>query len=147
MTAYAATGIREITDQRIPLIEPALYAFFIWGPIFFLSLAYSIYQALPALRSDPVLRRIGWFTAASFFCTGLWSVFVPERRTLATLAVFVVAWACLAVAFVRIAAGRAPGIAVQALVATPVGVFLGWVTAAVLVSTSSELVKGGLLAP
>ena len=60
MTAYASTRISEVVDEgpRSP-VEPALYAFFIWGPIFFLSLAYSIYQALPALRSEPVLRRIG----------------------------------------------------------------------------------------
>ena len=42
-----------------------------WGPIFALSLAYTVYQALPGGRQNPLLRRVGWFAAAAFAGNGL----------------------------------------------------------------------------
>ena len=149
ITAYASTRISEVVDDgpRSP-VEPALYAFFIWGVIFSSSLAYAAYQARPSRRQDPLLRRIGWFTAAAFACTGLWSVFVPPEQTLAALGVFLVAWACLLAAYLGVArAVHGVGRGARWLVALPIGIYLGWVTAADLVSVHSELVKGGVLAP
>lgn len=148
-TAVAATSIRAETDQTTPLIEPALYAFSVWGAIFGLSLAYAAYQALPAQRTDPLLRRIGWFTATTFVATGLWSVFVPRGWLLAALAMLAINAACLSTAYLRLATAarhRAPSRGQRWLVALPVGLFLGWMTAANVVSILSELVRGGLLA-
>jgi hypothetical protein len=147
VTAYASVRISDVVESgpRSP-IEPALYAFFIWGVIFTLSLAHAVYQALPANREDPLLRRIGWFTAGAFLCTGLWSVFVPERRTLAALGVFIIAWARLFAAYRGISrAGRDVPDGVRWLVAVPIGIYLGWVTAAIVVSIHSELVLAGIL--
>ena len=80
MTAGASAAIQGVVDEGPrSLVEPALYAFTIWALIFALSLAYAAYQALPAKRESPLSRRVGPFTAAAFFCTGLWSVFVPLR--------------------------------------------------------------------
>lgn len=149
MTAVAAASIQAETDRATPLIEPALYAFFVWGPIFGLSLAYAVYQALPANRENPLLRRIGWLTAATFGATGLWSIFVPRGWLLAALGMLAVNLVCLDAAYFRIAASarrRAPGRGERWLVALPVGLFLGWMTAANVVSVLSELVRGGLLA-
>ncbi|MDP9364412.1 MAG: hypothetical protein M3Q10_09355 [Chloroflexota bacterium] len=149
MTAYASTRISDVVDEgpRSP-VEPALYAFFIWGVIFSLSLAYAVYQARPSRREDPLLRRIGWFTAAAFACTGVWSVFVPREQTLSAFGVFLVAWVCLLVAYLRVAGSeRRAGRGTRWLVALPIGIFLGWVTAADLVSAHAALVEGGYLAP
>lgn len=146
-TFFAAAGIREQTGQGTPLIEPALYAFFIWGVIFSLSLAYAAYQALPSRREDPLLRRIGWPTAAAFFAIGMWSVFVPFGRTLFALAMLSVAFALLLVAYLRFArSGRgALGAADRWIVAPTVGIYLGWLTAANAVSIDSEAVRFGLV--
>lgn len=150
MTAYAATAIQSVVDDtsaRSP-VEPAGYAFAIWGLIFGLSLAYAAYQALPAQREDPLLRRVGWWTAGAFVGTGLWSVFVPRRRTDLALAVFLLVWGCLATAFLRATRGpgsRDPSRAERWLVSLPIGVFLGWVTAADAVSLHSEAVRAGLV--
>lgn len=148
MTVVASAAISEVTDERTPLIEPALYAFSIWGLIFALSLAYAGYQALPANRKNPLLRNVGWFTAGAFACTGLWSVFVPERQLLLALAMLAVTFVCLTFVYRRVvdaASGRVLGRGERWLVALPVGVFLGWITAANLVSLSSEAVRLGLV--
>ena len=148
MTTVAGAAISEVTDERTPLIEPALYAFTVWGLIFTLSLVYAVYQALPANREDPLLRRIGWYTAGAFACTGLWSVFVPERQLLLALAMLAAIFVCLAFVYRRVvdAAGRRVlDRGERWLVALPVGVFLGWITAANLVSLSAEAVRLGLV--
>ncbi len=148
MTAVASAAISEVTGERTPLIEPALYAFSIWSLIFALSLAYAGYQALPANRENPLLRNVGWFTAVAFACTGLWSVFVPERQLLLALAMLAVVFVCLTFVYRRVvdaASGRVLGRGERWLVALPVGVFLGWITAANLISLSSEVVRLGLV--
>ena len=146
-TFFAAAAIQEQTGRSTPLIEPALYAFGIWGMIFSLSLVYAFYTALPSRRTDPVLRRIGWFTAAAFFCIGMWSVFVPAGLLLLALAMLSITFACLLVAYLRLARSHesTSGAATRWIVAPAVGIYLGWMTAANVVSVDSEAVRFGLV--
>lgn len=137
----------ELPKESITLIQPATYAFVIWGAIFLSLLAYAAYQALPANRENPLLRRIGWFTAAAFICTGLWSVFVPLRQfglaQLMLLAIFVfllIAYLCLSRSVHEHALSKGE----RWLVALPLGPFLGWVTAANAVSLTAEAVRRDL---
>ena len=151
MTVAASTTIQGVAAEGPrSLVEPALYAFTIWALIFALSLAYAAYQALPAKRESPLLRRMGPFTAAAFVCTGLWSVFVPLRQfglaQLTLLAIFI----CLLIAYLRLsryAHERELGVGERWLIALPLGPFLGWVTAANAVSLTAEAVRRGLVAP
>ncbi len=43
-------AIGRVSDENRSLVVPADYAFVIWNLIFFLSLVYTVYQALPANR-------------------------------------------------------------------------------------------------
>ncbi|HEX2739394.1 MAG TPA: hypothetical protein VHM69_03025 [Rubrobacter sp.] len=147
-TAYMGARIQEVVDEGSrSLVEPAAYAFTIWGPIFLLSLAYAVYQALPASRESALFREVGPFTAGSFACTGLWSIFVPARQFALAQVMLLAIFACLAVAFLRLmrsdrgVVGRAD----RWLVALPLGVFFGWITAANAVSLTSEAVRLGLV--
>ena len=147
-TVAASTRIQDVVDEGPPsLVEPAGYAFAIWALIFALSLAYAIYQALPAKRESQLLRRIGPFTAAAFFCTGMWSVFVPLRQFLFAQAMLLAIFAFLLVAYVRLARSERGVLsgADRWLVALPLGPFLGWVTAANAVSLTSEAIRQGLV--
>src|SRR3712207_902989 len=148
MTTAAAATIQGAVDEGPrSLVEPALYAFAIWSLIFALSLAYVAYVALPSNRENPLLRRVGWFTAGAFFCTGMWSVFVPLRwfgfAQLMLLGIF----AFLLFAYLRLARyshERYLGTGERWLVALPLGPFLGWVTAANAVSLNAEAIRRGL---
>lgn len=147
-TGYASTRIEEIVREGPPsLVEPAGYAFGVWALIFALSLVYAAYGALPGQRENPLLRRVGWLTAGAFFCTGLWSVFVPPRQFLAAQAMLLGIFAYLLVAYLRLARserGTLSGVD-RWLVAPTVGIFVGWVTAANAVSITSEAVRLGLI--
>src|ERR687897_2157164 len=151
VTTAAGAAIQGVVDEGPrSLVEPALYAFTIWGLIFALSLAYAAYQALPSNRDSQLLRRVGPFTAAAFLCTGLWSVFVPfglfALAQLMLLSIFVF----LLIAYLRLsryAGEHGVSRGERWLVALPLGPFLGWVTAANAVSLTAEAVRRGLVAP
>jgi hypothetical protein len=151
MTMTASTTIQGVVDEGPrSLVEPALYAFTIWALIFVLSLAYAVYQALPSNRDNRLLRRVGWFTAAAFFCTGLWSVFVPLRGFGLAQLMLLGIFGFLLLAYLRLsryARERALSAGERWLVALPLGPFLGWVTAANAVSLTAEAVRRGLVAP
>ncbi len=83
----------------------------------------------------------------AFFCTGMWSVFVPARQLVLAEPMLVGIFACLLVTYLRLARsdrGALTG-AGRWLVALPVGLFLGWITAANAVSLTSEAIRLGLL--
>ena len=147
-TVLAGVAISEVVSEGPPsLVEPAGYAFGVWAGIFFLSLLFAVYQALPANRVNPVLRRVGWPVAGAFLCTGLWSVFVPLRQFGFAQAMLLGIFAFLLVAYLRLARSEAGtlGRMERWLVAPTIGVFLGWVTAANAVSLTSEAVRRGLV--
>src|SRR3712207_2586400 len=145
--AGAIVPIGAIAGDTPSLVGPVDYAFAIWGPIFLLCLAYAVYQALPANRANPLQRRVGWFFAGAFFLNGLWEVLVPLRQPVLLQAILGGIFACLAVAYLRLVRSERSilGRADRWLVALPLGLLFGWITAANVVSFNDTLVETGLL--
>jgi hypothetical protein len=151
VTAAAGSSIQERVDTgpRSP-VEPAAYAFAIWGAIFLLCIAYGVWQALPAQGVNPLLRRIGWPTAGAFLTIVGWSIVVPFALFWAAQLLLLATWMFLAVAAVRLAdaaAGRPLSAGERWFSALPLAPFFGWVTAANGVSLHGQAVDLGLVAP
>jgi hypothetical protein len=145
--AGAIVPIGAIAGESPSLVIPANYAFAIWGPIFLLCLAYATYQALPTNRDNPLLRRVGWFFAGAFLLNGLWEVLVPLRQPVLLQAILAGIFACSAVAHLRLVRWDR-GVLSRAdrwLVALPLGLLFGWITAANVVSFNDTLVELGIL--
>ena len=140
-------AVGRVSAENRTLVVPADYAFAIWGPIFLLCLAYAAYQALPANRESPLLRRVGWFSAGAFLLNGLWEVLFPARQFLLAQVVIVSIFACAAVAYLRLARSErgALSAAERWLVVLPFGLLFGWITAATLVGFATTFVALGLL--
>ena len=145
--AGAIVPIGAIAGESPSLVIPSDYAFAIWGPIFLLCLTYAAYQALPANRQNPLLRRVGWFFAGAFFLNGLWEVLVPLRQPILLQAILAGIFACLAISYLRLVRSERGGLnrADRWLVALPLGLLFGWITAANAVSFNDTLVELGLL--
>jgi hypothetical protein len=143
--AGAIVPIGAIAGEKPSLVIPADYAFAIWGPIFLLCLAYATYQALPANGQNPLLQRVGWFLAGAFFLNGLWEVLVPLRQPVVLQAILAGIFACLAVGYVRLVRSDRSvwNRADRWLVALPLGLLFGWITAANVVSFNDTLVELG----
>ena len=142
------TSFEEATRSDVgdPAIVPAGYAFVIWTLIYGGSVAYGVYQFMPARREDPLLREIGFFTAAAFLGTCAWLVFA--RFNLVWFTVACIAWmlVSLAAAFTRIVLSGSPRTALEHwLVVMPISVFLGWVTVATFANTAAALKVSGWL--
>src|SRR3712207_6134646 len=109
--------------------------------------SYAAYQALPANRQNPLLRGVGWFFAGAFFLNGLWEVLVPLRQPILLQAILAGIFVCLAISYLRLVRSERGGLnlADRWLVALPLGLLFGWVTAANAVSFNDTLVGLGLL--
>jgi hypothetical protein len=141
-------AVGRVSDENGTLVVPADYAFSIWALIFLLCLAYAAYGApLPANRESPLLRRVGWFSAGAFLFNGLWEILFPARQFLLAQALVVAIFVCAAFAYLRIARSGPGGLSATErwLVALPLGLLFGWITAATLVSFATTLVALGLL--
>ena len=135
------------SDRRDPLIVPADYAFSVWSLIFPASIAYGIYQALPGQRDNPLLRRIGWWTAFAFACITLWSpstLFDPIRYT---VPLFLGALGGLIYALYQISRRSTLTRAERWFVATPIGVYAAWCTVGTIANTSTSLFGLGYTNP
>jgi len=67
--------IGEQSDSVQTIITPAGWAFSIWGPLFAGSLAYAIYQILPAQKRNSLLARIGWASAGVVLGNAIWALY------------------------------------------------------------------------
>jgi hypothetical protein len=144
------TSFEEATgsDRGEPPIIPAGYTFIIWTVIYAGAVAYAIFQASPMRREDPLLRRIGPWTASAFLGTSAWLVMARLGLTWMTVACMYWIAASLAVVlriFVREGAPHTSG--ERWLVMAPLGLFSGYVTAAVFANTAAALKASGVMAP
>src|SRR5918994_1995707 len=109
----------------------------------------ALFQVLaPAANGqNPLLQRVGWFLAGAFFLNGLWEVLVPLRQPVVPQALLAGIFACLVVGYVRLvrSEGSVWNRANRWLVALPLGLLFGWITAANVVSFNDTLVELGLL--
>lgn len=154
MAALSSTGVfggasvGAISDRFDSSVVPAGYTFAIWSVIYPLSLAYAVYQARPAVRTDPRLRRTGWWTAAAFAASSVWIVAFQQEVFVLAQAVIAVLLVTLAVAYGRLlGADRSRRPVERVLVDGHAGLYLAWATVATLAGASQTLLSLGGEAP
>lgn len=130
------------------LVVPANYAFGIWAPIYAGLFSHAIYQALPARRRDPVLRRTGWATACAVGLSGLWvwAQGVPALE----LSLTAVTTAAAVTGYIRatpVHESEVASVRDRWLVRVPLGLFSGWITVATVAGGGEALIASGLTAP
>jgi hypothetical protein len=128
------------TDTGTPPIVPAGYAFIVWAFIYLGALVYCVYQALARHREDPLLRRIGFFTASTYLATAFWLLFAQLNWYWLTVACFVWILGSLVAAFIPLISAEANlSWARRLIIVLPIGVFLGWTTVALIANIATAL--------
>ncbi len=130
----------EISDRFQVYFVPAGYVFAIWGVIYIGWIAFAIYQALPAQKQSPRMRRLGYwfalsgvFNAAWLFC---WHFNLFGLSVLVMLALL----ATLIVGYLRLDVGRAiVGAGERWAVDVPFGIYLGWISVATVANITDWL--------
>lgn len=138
---------------------PAGYAFpVMWTLLFALSLAFGIWQALPAGRREPLLRRVGWPLIGVFAANTLWQLVAifSARNSFTLFAIIVVGLCCALAAHLLSREGEAEGEggdgaaaggrARRWLLRPLCGLMAGWLSAAAFANLSGAATAAGMVA-
>ncbi len=132
----------EVSDRFDVLFVPAGYVFAIWGLIYIGLLAFAIYQALPAQRENPRLRRIGYLYAGTCLANIIWIFLWHWEVFWLTVPVMLALLVLLIMIYVRLGNGRtAIADAPKWCVQIPFSLYLGWITVATVANVSQFLVS------
>lgn len=130
----------QISDSFNVLFVPAGYVFSIWGIIYIGLLAFTIFHSLPAQRSNPGLRRIGWLAALSSFANGSWIFFWHFGYYALSLVTMLTLLVTLIAIYLRLDIGRsAVSAAERWSVNALFSVYLGWITVATIANVTDVL--------
>jgi benzodiazapine receptor len=130
----------EISDRFQVYFVPAGYVFSIWGLIYLALVAFAVYQALPAQRDNPRLRRIGTLFALSCLANVAWLFLWHYEVFSLTLVAMVALLLSLIAIYLRLEIGRAHASAAERWLAhVPFSIYLGWVTVATIANVTSVL--------
>jgi hypothetical protein len=141
-TALPLNGLTpaQISDKFHVLFVPAGYVFSIWGIIYIGLIAYTVYQALPAQRENPLLRKTGYLVAASGVANISWLFLWHYQQFVYTLIAMVALLILLIAIYLALGIGRT---AVPALenwvVRIPFSIYLGWISVATIANVSEVL--------
>ena len=137
--------IGDRSDAIRTLITPSGWAFAIWGPLFFGSALFAIWQALPGQRSNQLAEAIAWPAALALAAQGVWATYT-QFDNLTAISVLIILTslggllACLRIltTWENFTAGERfiAGVTFSALAA--------WLTAASIVNVSAALAYYGV---
>jgi hypothetical protein len=142
----------SISDSFKVLFVPVGYVFSIWGLIYVGLIGFTIYQALPSQRNNPLLQKVGWLVVLSNLLNGGWIFFWHYGVYAMTLVVMLLLLVTLIAIYLRLNIGRAPfSTADKWLVSIPFSIYLGWITVATIANVTDVLswagFTGGGIAP
>ncbi len=130
----------EISDRFDVYFVPAGYVFSIWSVIYVALIGYAIYQAMPAQRTNPRLRSIGYLFVLSNIANSVWIFLWHYEYFAATLAVMVLLLLTLIAIYRRLNQDDwTPTTAEKWLVKIPFSIYLGWITVATIANATSLL--------
>ena len=133
----------EISDRFPVFVTPANYVFAIWALIYLGQLAFTIHQARPSRRADPLLRSIGYLPAVAAILNSLWLVLWHYEVFALTVPVMFALLATLATIALRIRDAADPRPEARWFVRVPFMVYFGWITVATIVNVAAMLSWAG----
>lgn len=133
-------GGKGLSVKVASQIEPAGYAFSIWGPIYLLALGYAVWQLTARGRADPVTARIAPLAIVLYAGSSIWLSAAQFGPLWATMPILVVMAAC-AVWSLLIASNTPIGSEGSQkerffAVELPFGLYAGWTTCAAFVNVA-----------
>ena len=130
----------EISDRFQVYFVPAGYVFAIWGLIYIGWIAFAFYQAQPARKESPRLRRLGYFFALSGVFNAAWLVCWHYNLFGLSVLVMFTLLGLLIASYLALNVGRSPVSAAEKwMVDIPFSVYLGWVSVATIANVTSWL--------
>jgi translocator protein len=138
----------EVSDALYTYFTPANFAFSIWGLIYLGLTGFVVYQALPAQRDNPMMRRIGYPFALTSVLNAVWLFAWHYGNFVLSVVVMLALLATLLTIYVRLdlglpAAKRRLDFSNWAdrwLVHIPFSLYTAWMTVATVANVAGTLV-------
>jgi benzodiazapine receptor len=130
----------QISDQFQVYFVPAGYVFSIWGLIYIGLITYAVFQALPAQRENPRMRKTGYVAAAAGLANCVWLFLWHYEQFLLTLVVMISLLVLLILVYLDLGIGRMQvSTAEKWAVRAPFSIYLGWITVATIANVTDVL--------
>jgi hypothetical protein len=134
----------ELSDLYPNLFVPAGYVFSIWGVIYMLLLAFTVYQASPSRRKTEFLEKIGYLFSLSSVFNVIWIFLWHYEYVILSLFAMIALLLSLILIYLRLDIGRSSPVREERLwVHLPFSVYLGWITVAPIANIVAVLVSIG----
>ena len=139
--------IGERSDSVRTLITPSGWAFAIWGPLFFGSAAFAMWQALPSQRNNDLVGRIGWAAMLALGLQGVWAIYTQFANLTVISAIVIIASLVGLLSIMRTMThlGRDMTGTERLVVGVTFSALAAWLTAATIVNISASLVYHGVM--
>jgi len=133
-------GTGEISDRFDIYFVPAGYVFSIWGLIYLGMIAFTIYQALPAQKDDPLLKKIYPAYWIGNIANAVWIFLWHYEYFPFTLVAMVTLLVCLLYIYWQISKVNTDLDRNQKwFVKLPISIYLGWISVATIANVSQVL--------
>lgn len=130
----------EISDRFRVYFVPAGYVFSIWGLIYLLWIAFTLYQLVPENARKPRFASLGYWFALSNVLNAAWLVCWHYNQFVLSLVVMVSLLVTLIVCYVRAEVWHVRAGAIERLcVDVMFGTYLGWITVATVANAADVL--------
>ncbi len=130
----------EISDRFQVYFVPAGYVFAIWSIIYIGWIAFVFYQARPAQKENPRLRRLGYLFALSGVFNAAWLISWHYNLFGLSVLVMLTLLGLLVASYLKLNVGRMlVGNAEKWCVDIPFSVYLGWISVATVANITSYL--------
>lgn len=138
--------IGDRSDSVRTLITPSGWAFAIWGPLFFGSAVFAIWQALPKQADNDLLDRVGWWAALGLVMQGVWATYTQFYNLTLVSAIIILTSlvGLLAVLHAMVHFTRDFTRAERTIVGITFSALAAWLTAASIVNITASLVYHGV---
>jgi hypothetical protein len=134
----------ELSDLYPNLFVPAGYVFSIWGVIYMLLLAFTVYQASPSRRKAEFLEKIGYLFSLSSVFNVIWIFLWHYEYVILSLFAMIALLLSLILIYLRLDIGLSSPVREERLwVHLPFSVYLGWITVAPIANIVAVLVSIG----
>lgn len=144
-TSLPALGVGEPigsqSDEVRSLVTPAGWAFSIWGPLFAGSIAFAIYQALPAQRTSQLLAQIRLPAAGAFLGNAVWALYAQFFGLSAISSLIIIFTLVCLIGAYRVFTNWQPVFSrgQRWLAILPLSALAAWLTAATIVNIVASL--------
>jgi benzodiazapine receptor len=135
---------KQISDSFNVIFVPAGYVFSIWGVIYLALLAFTVYQALPKQRQNPIMRQIGYLFAISNLINAAWIVLWHFNLYLLTMVDMIALLVLLIIVYLKINRNKSKWNSAESwLVKVPFSIYLGWITVATIANATAVFANLG----